>query len=297
MSYEGKLLLDFQNHWGNLRELLHTWKYSRVTKLKSQGWDIEYYSPWICENKDLSKRVELHLIDDKKILSNNPFFIQTLIQIYKTETDKPLGLLNQRTSSFLYRPVQDVTSKTLEIFEQAHHLVCQSKLKSLYLDFIQKIIPLEEPGTQKSTGIGFSTIRSLGVVFLSLPNVAQDNQAYDLAINLAHELGHQCLYFLQLGDQIIDPNFNENIFSTIRNEYRPPIMALHGLVALTFINTMIEELLTRRGLNFIQRRFLEERSNLYRRLYHTAAIEFIDCPLTPFGQNLVNEIYEHSLVI
>ena len=53
-----------------------------------------------------------------------------------------------------------------------------------------------------------------------------------LAVNIAHELGHQCLYIYQTADPIIAHGLDTPVFSYIRKANRPAIQAT---VALAFM--------------------------------------------------------------
>ncbi len=106
---------------------------------------------------------------------------------------------------------------------------------------MMEIIPLgmRPPLVKRSPlGRGVSSHFYRGGILVDLPEIGEHLEV-ELAINLAHELGHQALMVYQNADPIIDGDIRAPVYSTIREENRPAIKSLHAVVALAFMKEFV----------------------------------------------------------
>jgi len=103
---------------------------------------------------------------------------------------------------------------------------------------ILEIIPLgltSERFSRSPEGRGLSNHLYRGGVFIDLPQSSGPLRLIDLAINLAHELGHQAFMVYQNADRIVSADLFAPVYSAIRQTDRPAIKSFHAVVALTFM--------------------------------------------------------------
>lgn len=127
----------------------------------------------------------------------------------------------------------DITSHELQTLVEALDLVQDGNtdISGLFAEVIKHVVPINISQLKRHTaGIGFSTHLAKGSIFLSVPN-----KKLELAINIAHELGHQCLYIYQTANPIIAQGLDAPVFSYVRKTNRPAIQAFHAIVALAFM--------------------------------------------------------------
>ena len=181
--------------------------------------DYKIYSPWMSNLEHLHDLSTLFEIDDLILLDQNSS--EKLEAHYLTnENDKNLSL-------------GDVSVHELETLNAAVDLVQgdDKDIAELFDEIIKHVVPINTNHLRnKNAGIGFSTHLAKGSVFLSVPN-----KKLELAINIAHELGHQCLYIYQTADPIIAQGLDAPVFSYVRKTNRPAIQAFHATVALAFM--------------------------------------------------------------
>jgi HEXXH motif-containing protein len=78
----------------------------------------------------------------------------------------------------------------------------------------------------------------LGVIFTTFVERAQQSEELRrsvLAVDLAHELGHQALMLYQLTDKILATPHDAPVYSSVRRTDRPAIFALHACVAAAYM--------------------------------------------------------------
>lgn len=188
------------------------------------------YSPWMSNLENLSSLQAFFEVDKLILIDHKE--IETLEQLYLLdENEKTLALGN-------------VSNQELQTFENAISLVqnANNDISELFNDVIKHIVPLNTNGSNfQSIGIGFSEHLAKGCIFLSVPKmkVAKELQ---LATNIAHELGHQCLYIYQTADPIIKSGIHDPVFSYVRKANRPAIQAFHATVALAFMVRFLTQL-------------------------------------------------------
>jgi hypothetical protein len=108
----------------------------------------------------------------------------------------------------------------------------------LFAMMISGVIPIYHEKYGRPFRRGTSHIDHLGFIFTSyIERIKQNSSLMKmvLAVDLAHELGHQALMLFQLSDSILRSPLKEPVYSSVRRENRPAIMALHGTIASAYM--------------------------------------------------------------
>lgn len=183
------------------------------------GRNYKNYSPWMSNLEHLYDLSSLFEIEDRILFDQ--YSSEKLEQRYLTsDSDKELSLGN-------------MSAQELELLNAALELVQGSSedVAELFSEVVKHVVPINTArlGHQRK-GVGFSTHLAKGSIFLSVPS-----EKLQLAINIVHELGHQCLYLYQTADQIIAQGLDTPVFSYVRKTHRPAIQAFHATVALAYM--------------------------------------------------------------
>jgi len=93
---------------------------------------------------------------------------------------------------------------------------------------------------------GFSSLEVKGLIFYSFNN--KNINRIEMAVDYAHELGHQALFVYQAADLIIRNGEKHKIYSSIKKADRPAIMTFHSLAALSYMKVAVEELASDKSL-------------------------------------------------
>jgi HEXXH motif-containing protein len=126
-------------------------------------------------------------------------------------------------------PDTSASAETASLVREARRVLIGSSpvLSRLYLEFVDYVIPLA-----RGRNRGYSSHLARGIIFRSfLPSANK----YDVAIDLAHELGHQVLITWQSVDPILTSDADQPVFSEIRKVDRPAIQSFHAAVALAYM--------------------------------------------------------------
>jgi HEXXH motif-containing protein len=140
---------------------------------------------------------------------------------------------------------------------------------------------------------GFSTPLCFGAIFLSFEDrlTSEGFERVELAIDLAHEIGHHVLHTFQTADSILSSNLREPVYSSVRRCVRPAIMSMHAAVALGYMLEAVEclvraNILTGRELNFVDTfrdRYASEQTSGLSELEEK-------CSFTSLGQRLMDAL-------
>lgn len=178
-----------------------------------------------------------------------------------------------------------VSNDLAALFREGKRILVASSpvLSRLYLEFVDFVVPLAHGRNR-----GYSTHLARGVIFRSFPPQAN---AYDVAIDLAHELGHQVLMAWQSVDKILATDHDQPVFSEIRQVDRPAIQSFHAAVALAymlfFVKTMqnspeCQDAGLRRGKTY--------RGTLQASLNMATHSLRKNCQFTPLGLKMMEEM-------
>lgn len=272
-----------------LNNLTKSFRQAAVSQVVNGG----AYLPWMDSYEDhrssaLFRPHELrnYLLVDQHILS--------LLESVFMREGNPLGLILPEENSFrINRDISDSVLESkryndgIELF-----LSAGSYWRDLFSTLCSFIVPIYSTRSSvRRGGVGFSSLRARGAIFLSLPNDEKYSRL-NLAINLAHELGHQSLMIYQGADRILDSDLDAPLYSVIRKTQRPAINSFHGVVALAFMAKFIAEVLNAGSLSDEERKsseqsFLEIRQDLGEAICKCSRLRF-----TKVGEKLFDECKE-----
>ncbi len=120
------------------------------------------------------------------------------------------------------------------------------------------IVPIYHEKYGRAFRRGFSHIDYLGCIFTTYAErkfQPEELQAMILAVDLAHEIGHQMLMLYQLADPILISDLDTPVYSSIRRCDRPAILALHACVATAYMLDAYQGTLARPAATDLQRTF------------------------------------------
>ena len=98
----------------------------------------------------------------------------------------------------------------------------------LYRRLIHVVILFAMPTVRQNTSLD----RARGAVFMSFTSPMD---RWTLALDLAHELGHQALMLLNSADPLFVSDSHTLVFSGVRRTDRPALQSLHAAAALAFM--------------------------------------------------------------
>ncbi len=131
------------------------------------------------------------------------------------------------------------------------------------------IIPLEHLRYGRPFRRGVSMMDHLGIIFTSYQErIGQPKglSAIILAIDLAHEVGHQGLMLFQLADTIMENDLQRAVYSSVRRADRPAILSLHASVASAYMIETCLNIQKQAPNNSITSEFLE--NSISQLLFH-----------------------------
>jgi HEXXH motif-containing protein len=166
-------------------------------------------------------------------------------------------------------------------------------LKDLRETYIRFFVPLVAAKSElRDDGSGMSAHWLKGAVFLSCP-ISPTLRRVNLALNIAHELGHQVLMLYQDVDSLIK-NIQQPVYSTIRKTERPAIMSFHAIVAVYFMLDCVKTLLadSQNLLTAEETAFLESKLVALKREFLEGSFAIKDVEFTDLGLLLFNEMLQ-----
>jgi hypothetical protein len=193
------------------------------------------------------------------------------------------GIFDQKHSDWVAET--QVSERQFSLYSEGRAvlLACNPTLARLFSELVDFTIPL--PG-QRNRGFANHLIR--GAIFRTVP---EDENKYDVAIDLAHETGHYGLMVLQSIDPIIKSNPDKLVHSTVRNHIRPAIQVFHAAVAMAFMQMVVasmpndpvcQETGARRGMKYA--------GTFSNGIAISLELLLRECEFTEIGQQLVNEL-------
>ena len=220
-----------------LKEINDAFKLKTIDYVNSSiGSQFSSYSPWMSYLQKIQDLKEEFLSEEFLVKSSKS--LKTIGKLYA-----PVGEgYKEKSISF-----SKLTDEEYRIFYQSIELLeSQGKdIGVLFKELVHKIVPLHFihliQGPFQGMGIGFSTHLAKGAIFLSVPSIKK-NTVLQLAVNMAHETGHQSLYIYQNADPIIDKGMSTPVFSHVRKINRPAIQSFHATVALAFMVRFLTQL-------------------------------------------------------
>lgn len=154
--------------------------------------------------------------------------------------------------------------------------------KALYPVLVEMIVPLD-----RERSSGFSSHFARGVIFRSFP---EGHSSISMAMDLAHEMGHQALMLLQSADPLLTSDPEAPVYSQIRHADRPAIQSLHATAALAYMTLLEDQMKEEKVIEtFHDDRILRYGGSLRESL--VKALDSLDsaCSFSPVGHQLMNE--------
>ena len=254
------------------------------------------YSPWM---SFVEEREALHsyFAPPASQVSVDKGLLRELRRLFWTRPRCPLG----RTSvTFPWISIDtQAGSRNLDLYFEAVELVSSSgEAWRRRVNVLAKtIVPLKTLSPRaRPGGVGFSTQLIKGAVFLSRPNLGKLS-AIELAINLAHEIGHQSLNIYLASDRVIAGKIDAPVYSAIRKTKRPAILSFHAMVALALIVDFSRARLASPGggLSDIEHDYLAGQLKIFEASLKIAIKSFGPIQLTQLGQELLAEFQNLSV--
>ena len=243
------------------------------------GEKFFHYSPFMCNLDNIN--ILSPLFDIKSLIVNEKSSLEVISKLYSMDGEK----------SGEVKP-SHINDQDYKVYERAIKLVgTVPSLKVIFSFLIQHIIPIHEKVRQK-TGSGSSNILVRGAIFLSVPK-SKELGFIQLAINMAHELGHQCLMVYQVSDRIIEGNLDDLVYSYVRKTKRPIIQSFHASFALLFMVEFLSKV-DRKLLSSKEVEFLEIQREKMRGDFLASLKEFKNEQFTEFGSVLFGELREYA---
>lgn len=159
--------------------------------------------------------------------------------------------------------------------------------RKMYEVLVEMVIPIDRPHSS-----GFSSHLARGVIFRSFP---QDHSSLSIAVDLAHEIGHQALMVFQSVDPILISDPQAPVYSEIRHADRPAIQSVHATVALAYM-TLFEDEMKEQGLveSIHDDRILRYGGTLRQSLKKAISSLNKECKFTDLGSQIMREFSELS---
>jgi len=159
---------------------------------------------------------------------------------------------------------------------------------------LQFVVPIRHQLDGHPKKRGFSTPLCYGAIFLTFEDRIQSEpwSVIELAIDLAHELGHHVLHTYQTADRIISSDLTAPVYSGIKRTTRPAIMSLHASMALAYM-LIAACCLQKRCLDRLMSARLSKIIEDYAtQQYHALSEIRAHCTFTALGKHILHDLQE-----
>lgn len=242
-----------------------------------------HYSPWMAipSTMVISKIDTSWTTDERLIIASDAVKIQSILssinqdnELIPSDEKYPLAIssLSEDDSYIFNSKIRQAENRLIEILPLFQTLIDH---------LVFKYIPMESTIPGKSD-YAMSTLWFMGGIFMEKRQLRDLDQR---AENLAHEIAHQIIINYQLNDPLIDGNLNQLIYSGIRQEERPAILAFHGAAALSYMLWVQSTLQNR------------ERVNLIRTQLSSTLEDLSKLKTTVIGSKILSEFHEALLTL
>ncbi|MAV91982.1 MAG: hypothetical protein CL676_11235 [Bdellovibrionaceae bacterium] len=215
-----------------LKEINDSFKHKALYQINSTNkCSFKNYSPWMSNYSNHLRLKNIYELNEKIVTSNEA--LNAIESQYYPPEDK---------NNFVSFSTMEETE--LGLIKAASDKVMSSynDISLLFDELVMNIVPMKTTkGNFQDIGIGFSSHLAKGAIFLSIPFL-ELNSVNQLAINIAHETGHQALYVYQTADPIIENGLSTPVYSFVRKTDRPAIQSFHATIALAFMVRFISQL-------------------------------------------------------
>ena len=261
------------------------------------GRKFSKYVPWM---SFVESSPGLRLLLDKELprIIMDSEYLLILAKAFFESQEKPLGKLqldDEHVNLAIYTPGSK--ANIIENYESAVELLrgSSSFFDEIYPFLIDTVVPLEVVGAIFSSRAAFSSHDIRGAVFRVVPRLDLPFWKIDLAIDIAHEIGHQALMIYQAADAILDSEFDQLIISGVRKVHRPAIMSLHAAAALAYMVSYLRDQTSETALLLLEEdelQYAKSELNRYEKDLETALNALKACRFTELGRVIYREFFE-----
>lgn len=243
------------------------------------------YTPFMSLN-DGRENLPRLLLEKKSLLVKDNDYLKHISDFYSPPANNRLG--DKNTVEFGFdQSKEEIFDAALEFFISNNSFVVD-----IFKSIVKNIIPMRTIESEvRKEGVGNSNRESIGALYLSAPSA--EPKHLQLAINIAHEVGHQALMLYQTSDSIIHPaELTRNVYSAVRRTDRPAIQSFHALVAVVymrdFVNSIDLSKLNDSEKNFIERQHIQFIGWLKANIWDFKKITF-----TNIGKMIYDELFDY----
>lgn len=226
------------------------------------------------------------LLSQKTLLVKDNEYLKHLSDFYTPPASKYID--GKNTVEFGFdNSKEDIFESSLNFFTSSNSFVVD-----IFQTIVKNIIPMKTIDSEvRKEGVGNSNRESIGALYLSAPTA--EPRRLQLAINIAHEVGHQALMLYQTSDSIIKADeLTRNVYSAVRKTERPAIQSFHALVALVYMRDFVASIDLSK-LSDIEREFIETQNKRYTEWLKENICEFKKINFTDIGEMIYSELLEH----
>ncbi|MCB9254270.1 MAG: hypothetical protein H6617_06270 [Bdellovibrionaceae bacterium] len=217
----------------------------KLKNANEKGSAASAYSPWL----PLAGEVSGTRLHEMSVSQRGPGIRPVLDMEYLTllsaklreGTDRPLGRITHvdissdiLLDSTLYPSIAELVPPSAELL-----LEVMPWLSGLSEQLGFEVFPISHYRDGKPWKRGFSHVDHLGAIFLSFQYRFEGSSTAharaELAVDLAHEIGHQVMMIYQHSDSIIEGDPDSLVYSSVRQTLRPAIMAMHAAMAMAYM--------------------------------------------------------------
>lgn len=247
--------------------------------------DYPDYTPFMSLNESRENLPRL-LLEKKSLLVKDNDYLKHISDFYSPPANNRLG--DKNTVEFGFdQSKEEVFDTALEFFISNNSFVVD-----IFKSIVKNIIPMRTIESEvRKEGVGNSNRESIGALYLSAPSV--EPKYLQLAINIAHEVGHQALMLYQTSDSIIHPaELTRNVYSAVRRVDRPAIQSFHALVAVVYMRDFVNSIDLSK-LNDFEKNFIERQHIQFIGWLKANIWDFKKITFTNVGKMIYDELFDY----
>lgn len=255
----------------------------RINKETSTEYPV--YTPFMSLGEGREK-LPKPLLEQKSLLVKDNEYLKYLCDFYTPPANNFLGERNTVEFGF-EQSKEDTFERALDLFSSSNSFVV-----AVFENIVKNIIPMKTIDSEvRKEGVGNSNRESIGALYLSAPSA--EPRHIQLAINIAHEVGHQALMLYQTSDSIIHPaELTRNVYSAVRKTDRPAIQSFHALVALVYMRDFIASL-DLSELSEFEKDFIETQHIRFIGWLKANIWDFKKITFTDVGNMIYDELFDY----
>lgn len=225
-----------------------------LNKINSKyGTSCSRYLPWMSMPEPSVDIVTYFTKAIEDVICEQSYLDVLCKEFFKNEAELlgKLDLDSDHVNMYIYKPSSDLLY-VQSAFREGRALLLKSSpfFAALYPILIQTIVPMKVKNSDNSRA-AFSSHELRGAIFRAVPDIESPFWRIDLAIDLAHEIGHQALIVYQAADRIISSELEVLVTSGVRKVPRPAIMSFHAVAALAYMVFYLRDQTSPRGLDLL----------------------------------------------